>query len=73
MSELRRAEAQLYDEADYVRIFDDTEETSLMDITLRGEGDNKERADNALANTIFRRSGRWVRREWGWTCKLKLL
>lgn len=68
-----KAQAQLYDEADDVRIFDDLSERRLMDVDLRGKGDARKMADVALTHTPFERTGQWRRTEWGYVATLKRL
>ena len=72
MRKKRIAEAQLYTDADYVRVFDDPEGVMLMDVSLRGDGDRRKQADDALLNTMFERNGRWRKADYGCFCKLRM-
>lgn len=64
-----KAQAQLYDDADYVRLFDEKDKM-IADAKLHGNAKRTTMADNALDNTAFRRTGRWRPVQWGFVCSL---
>lgn len=67
--------AQLYNDADYVRVFNKQLPVAVCDAFLargssRPQGDKKA-ADEALGRIGMSRKGRWRKTEWGYTATLK--
>lgn len=67
--------AQLYHDADYVRVFDNGQPIAICDAFLAQGMDRprgcRKSADKALARVGMCRKGRWRKTEWGFTATLK--